>query len=105
MQEKIKEKCNEIRDLLLQKNSSYGNAVFDKGVLFDVDPMYAIQARINDKLNRMKNKNSFLSDNDLMDVTGYFILLQVLKDRMDDNLSHTKEWDIPNNMTDGEKGA
>ena len=95
MQEKIKVKCDEIRDLLLQKNNSYGNSVFNRGVLFDVDPMYAIQARINDKLNRMKNKNSFLSDNDLMDVTGYFILLQVLKDKMDDNIGNTMEWDIP----------
>ena len=105
MQEKIKVKCDEIRDLLLEKNNSYGNSVFNKGVLFDVDPMYAIQARINDKLNRMKNKNSFLSDNDLMDVTGYFILLQVLKDKMDDNLKTTKEWDIQNSGTDGQKGA
>jgi len=105
MQEKIKEKCDEIRDLLLEKNNSYGNSVFNKGVLFDVDPMYAIQARINDKLNRMKSKNSFLSDNDLMDVTGYFILLQVLKDKMDDNLSSTIEWDVPNSRTDGQKRA
>ena len=105
MQEKIKVKCDEIRDLLLQKNNSYGNSVFNRGVLFDVDPMYAIQARINDKLNRMKNKNSFLSDNDLMDVTGYFILLQVLKDKMDDNIGNTLEWDIQNSGTDGQKGA
>ena len=105
MQEKIKVKCDEIRDLLLEKNNSYGNSVFNKGVLFDVDPMYAIQARINDKLNRMKSKNSFLSDNDLMDVTGYFILLQVLKDKMDDKLSSTIEWDIPNSGTDDQKRA
>jgi len=105
MQEKIKEKCDQIRDLLIAKNNSYGNAVFDKGVLFDVDPMYAIQARINDKLNRMKNKNSFLSDNDLMDVTGYFILLQVLKDKMDDKINNPIEWDVPNSSTDGKKGA
>jgi len=101
MQEKIKVKCDEIRDLLLEKNNSYGNSVFNRGVLFDVDPMYAIQARINDKLNRMKSKNSFLSDNDLMDVTGYFILLQVLKDKMDDKLNNPIEWDIPNSGTDG----
>ena len=96
MQEDIKRKCDEIRDLLLEKNNSYGNSVFDKGVLFDVDPMYAIQARINDKLNRMKNKNSFLSDNDLMDVTGYFILLQVLKEKLDSKISTSMEWDIKN---------
>ena len=53
MQEEIRKKCDEIRDLLIEKNKSYGNSVFDKGVLFNVDPMYAIQARINDKLDNL----------------------------------------------------
>ena len=109
MQEKIKQKCDEIRDLLLEKNRSYGNSVFDKGVLFEVEPMYAIQARINDKINRMKSKSNYLSENDLMDLTGYFILLQVLRDEMDRVRNHTEpspttysyEW----NMRDHEKGA
>jgi len=87
MQEEIKKKCDEIRDLLLEKNIAYGNSVFDKGLLFEVDPMYAIQARINDKLNRIKSKETYMSENDLMDVTGYFILLQVLRSKMDDRVS------------------
>jgi len=87
MQEEIKKKCDEIRDLLLEKNISYGNSVFDKGLLFEVDPMYAIQARINDKLNRIKSKETYMSENDLMDVTGYFILLQVLRANMNDRVS------------------
>ncbi len=111
MQEQIKKKCDEIRDLLVEKNKSYGNAVFDKGVLFNVDPMYAIQARINDKLNRIKNSNTYLSDNDLMDVTGYLILLQVHMDQVDINIekglsqtessesSFTYEWNIKKDET------
>ena len=87
MQEEIKKKSDEIRDLLLEKNIAYGNSVFDKGLLFEVDPMYAIQARINDKLNRIKSKETYMSENDLMDVTGYFILLQVLRSKMDDRVS------------------
>ena len=87
MQEEIKKKCDEIRDLLLEKNIAYGNSVFDKGLLFEVDPMYAIQARINDKLNRIKSKETYMSENDLMDVTGYFILLQVLRSKMDDKVN------------------
>ena len=79
MQEKIEKKCNEVRDLLLKKNKSYGNSVFQRGLVFDVDPIYAIKARINDKLNRLKNNDStFSSENDLMDLTGYLILLQVI---------------------------
>jgi len=87
MQEEIRKKCDEIRDLLIEKNKSYGNSVFDKGVLFKVDPMYAIQARINDKLNRIKSKETYMSENDLMDLTGYLILLQVYMDEVDKRMS------------------
>jgi len=89
MQDEIREKCKEISDLLVEKNIAYGNSVFDKGLLFEVDPIYAIQARINDKLNRIKSKETYMSENDLMDVTGYFILLQVLRDKMNKKISHT----------------
>tara|TARA_R110002167_G_scaffold12602_8_gene53549 strand:- start:717 stop:1061 length:345 start_codon:yes stop_codon:yes gene_type:complete len=81
MQDKIKQKCNEVRDLLLSKNKSYGNSVFERGVVFDVEPIYAIKARINDKLNRLRNNDrTFSSENDLQDLTGYLILLQVMID-------------------------
>ena len=86
MQEKIRKKCDQIRDLLIEKNKSYGNSVFDKGVLFEVDPMYAIQARINDKLNRIKSKETYMSENDLMDLTGYLILLQVHIDEVNNKI-------------------
>jgi len=89
MQEEIRKKCDEIRDLLIEKNKSYGNSVFDKGVLFNVDPMYAIQARINDKLNRIKSKETYMSENDLMDLTGYLILLQVYMDEVSRKMSET----------------
>ena len=89
MQEEIRKKCDEIRDLLIEKNKSYGNSVFDKGVLFNVDPMYAIQARINDKLNRIKSKETYMSENDLMDLTGYLILLQVHMDNLNKRMSDT----------------
>ena len=89
MQEEIRKKCDEIRDLLIEKNKSYGNSVFDKGVLFNVDPMYAIQARINDKLNRIKSKETYMSENDLMDLTGYLVLLQVYMDEVDRRMSET----------------
>jgi len=79
MQEKIKKKCDDLKDLLLSKNESYGNSVFERGVVFDVDPIYAIKARINDKINRLKNNDStFESENDLQDLTGYLILFQVI---------------------------
>tara|TARA_Y100000401_G_scaffold115620_1_gene119665 strand:- start:944 stop:1231 length:288 start_codon:yes stop_codon:yes gene_type:complete len=89
MQDKIRKKCDQIRDLLIEKNKSYGNSVFNKGVLFEVDPMYAIQARINDKLNRIKNKETYMSENDLMDLTGYLILLQVHIDEVNNKIKNS----------------
>ena len=89
MQEKIRKKCDQIRDLLIEKNKSYGNSVFDRGVLFEVDPMYAIQARINDKLNRIKSKETYMSENDLMDLTGYLILLQVHIDEVNNKIKNS----------------
>ena len=96
MQDKIKQKCDEIRDLLLEKNISYGNSVFDRGVLFDIDPVKAIQARINDKLNRIKKNQSFEGDDDdLKDLTGYLILLQLAIENQKDVMVFKKinsEW-------------
>tara|TARA_R110001592_G_scaffold265010_3_gene530550 strand:- start:194 stop:526 length:333 start_codon:yes stop_codon:yes gene_type:complete len=110
MQEKIRKKCNEIRDLLIEKNIAYGNSVFDKGLLFEVDPMYAIQARINDKLNRIKSKETYMSENDLLDVTGYLILLQVYKEHKDecrdDILSQIhKDFGLDKKCCNNEEGA
>ena len=57
--------------------------------MFSVDPMYAIQARINDKLNRIKSKETYMSENDLMDLTGYLVLLQVYMDEVERKMSET----------------
>tara|TARA_B100001093_G_scaffold128614_1_gene121086 strand:+ start:437 stop:748 length:312 start_codon:yes stop_codon:yes gene_type:complete len=103
MQDEIRKKCDEIRDLLIKKNIAYGNSVFDKGLLFEVDPMYAIQARINDKLNRIKSKETYMSENDLMDVTGYLILLQVLRDKMDRRIN--KSVNSTESKDENEEGA
>ena len=110
MQDKIRKKCDQIRDLLIEKNKSYGNSVFDRGVLFEVDPMYAIQARINDKLNRIKSKETYMSDNDLMDLTGYLILLQVYKDHKEKRASDIlnqihKDFGIEKKSDNGEERA
>jgi len=103
MQDEIRKKCDEIRDLLIKKNIAYGNSVFDKGLLFDVDPIYAIQAKINDKLNRIKSKETYMSENDLMDVTGYLILLQVLRDKMDRRIN--KSVNSTESKDENEEGA
>ena len=76
----IIEECDRLKELLLSKNAAYGNSVFNRGTLYDVDPIWAIQARINDKVSRIKN----LGDDDLLedaesDLIGYLILLKIAK--------------------------
>tara|TARA_X000001388_G_C2212017_1_gene115584 strand:+ start:458 stop:775 length:318 start_codon:yes stop_codon:yes gene_type:complete len=105
MKKEIEKKCDQIKEMLKLKNDSYGNSVFDRGVLFDVDPMYAMQARINDKLNRIKNKDTYFSENDLMDLTGYLILLQIYIEMNQKSVSKSSQ-DIYNYYnSSNEKGA
>jgi hypothetical protein len=76
--EQIIIECEELKDLLLTKNAAYGDAVHQKGPLFDIDPVTGIQARINDKLRRLQNKG--LTDNtedSLTDLIGYLIHLKI----------------------------
>lgn len=78
----IKWECELIREMLLSKNSAYGDSAMQRGILFDIDPVTAIQARINDKLNRIKNKGVTDETEDTIgDLIGYLILLKIAMKR------------------------
>jgi len=71
--------CNELRDFLLEKNASYGNSAFEPiNVFSQLPPLEGILLRIDDKLKRIRNGRSYPGDNDVKDLTGYLVLLQVL---------------------------
>lgn len=74
--------CDDLKNLLLEKNAAYGDAVHQRGPLFDVDPVVGIQARINDKLRRIQNKgiNNDTEDS-IDDLIGYFIHLKIARQR------------------------
>ena len=75
---KILEKCHEIAHMLIDKNISYGNSalqpikIFSKG-----DDLDGLRNRIDDKLSRIKNEQSYAGDNDVDDLIGYLILYKV----------------------------
>lgn len=73
---RITEECNELRDLLVSKNRKYGDSALDLGV-FNISPVIAIKARIQDKLNRLKNDNKDEDEDIVLDLLGYFILLRI----------------------------
>lgn len=70
----------DIISLLLKKNISYGNSAIDPLRLFsNASTEEQIYVRLDDKLSRLKNNQSFPGDNDIDDLIGYLILLKVAR--------------------------
>lgn len=82
--EKISAKCDEIKILLLKKNISYHNSALDPVSIFgSLTAKDQLFARINDKLNRIKNNKTYEDEgfiDAVNDLTGYLILLGILID-------------------------
>jgi hypothetical protein len=82
----ILSKCLEIADLLIRKNISYGNSALEPIRIFSKsDNKEQIFVRIDDKLNRLKNNQSFDGDQDNNDLIGYLVLLEILLDKERNN--------------------
>ena len=79
---KIKQKCKELEDLLLMKNSKYGNSALEPlNVFSEAGAVAGIKMRIDDKLKRIKNAGLVDATEDtLQDLAGYLILLMIAKD-------------------------
>lgn len=74
----IRTKCAQIRNELLRKNRSYGDSALRPMAIFGSgDAVANLSARIDDKLARVKNAPGAYSENELLDLTGYLILLQI----------------------------
>jgi hypothetical protein len=73
----ICKECDDIKETLLAKNRKYGNSAISRGVVFDIDPVTAIKARLNDKISRWKNDNKDEDEDISKDILGYIILLRI----------------------------
>lgn len=71
--------------MLVMKNISYGNSALEYDSIFgDLTAQQALYARINDKLARIKNNQTYGTEgmiDAIRDLTGYLILLLVLDDK------------------------
>ena len=77
----IEQTCDEIKQLLIQKNTAYGNSVFKPVSKFgiSISPVDAIIARMSDKEARIANKGfNDQTEDTLKDLIGYMILLYVV---------------------------
>lgn len=84
-QEAIKQKCNDLCDVLLRKNNAYGNACGLSQMFSKVSPEEGLWIRLGDKVRRLENMRKVtgldsqvptetIADT-LLDIAGYSILL------------------------------
>lgn len=75
--EKIRELCDEVKDLLVRKNEQYGDSVLNPIHLFsNQSPIEGIRIRLDDKYSRLVRGNASIeSDEDIhLDCIGYHIM-------------------------------
>ena len=74
--------CDDIRDLLIDKNKSYGNSVENPLKIFSsADWEERINVRIDDKLSRLSRGSEYQGDDTEFDLIGYLILKRVIRQK------------------------
>jgi hypothetical protein len=72
--------CNQIKELLLEKNRKYGDSALTPSRIFSkADSIEQLLVRIDDKLNRIQKGAGLLAtDEDIIqDLIGYLVLLKI----------------------------
>ena len=79
---RITETCDDLKELLLRKNASYGNSVGNPVNIFSKQSREEqIRCRIDDKLSRIMRGGDELNEDTLLDTIGYLILLKIERGR------------------------
>ena len=72
--------CNEVCDLLLEKNRKYGNSAIDPVRVFSqADPLEQLKVRMDDKLSRIQSSQADDNEDAYLDLLGYLVLYRVAK--------------------------
>jgi hypothetical protein len=74
--------CDEIKNLLIDKNRKYGDSAMNPVRIFsNTDSTEQLKVRIDDKLNRLKNLQEDETEDTVTDLIGYLILLKIKLNR------------------------
>ena len=69
---------NGIKKMLLEKNRKYGDAALNPHQVFSrASAIELIDARIDDKLSRIKNRQSDDAEDPMRDLLGYLVLREI----------------------------
>lgn len=85
--------CDEIKELLLQKNEKYGDSALNPARIFSKSStVEQLLVRIDDKLNRIKQGKDLLSEDEdvVKDLIGYLVLLTIARKQQDSLTSSSK---------------
>ena len=81
VQERIANKCDELKELLLEKNRKYGNSALEPKRCFSkASAQEQILIRMDDKLSLIQNRQNDEDEDVFMDLAGYLILYLVARD-------------------------
>ena len=79
-QQDIATVCDEIKELLLEKNKRYGDAALDPVRIFSkADPIAQLETRMDDKLSRIRTSDPEDSEDAYLDLLGYLVLHRVAR--------------------------
>ena len=72
--------CEEIKQVLLEKNRAYGNSALAPLRIFSrADPVEQLNVRIDDKLSRIARGREYHGDDTELDLIGYLVLRRVAR--------------------------
>jgi len=101
---KLIRKCNDLKDLLLDKNDAYGDSALNPiGIFSGLKATESIKIRLDDKLKRIANVGvSDETEDTLMDCAGYMILLMIAIDNESNNIQERLREDGTTSYTVGD---
>ena len=102
---RIKQKCKEIEDLLIDKNKKYGDSALNPLNIFSAcNASTSIKVRLDDKLKRIANAGLVEDTEDtLIDIAGYIILLMIAKEDESNNIQRRKAYKGSSSHTAGDR--
>lgn len=79
--QRIAAKCDQLKALLVEKNLAYGNSALEPVRVFsDADALEQLRVRADDKLSRITKGKQYQSEDHLLDLAGYLVLMMVAQD-------------------------
>lgn len=84
-EQKVRKVCNDIAELLIEKNKCYGNSALEPlNCFYKGNIENAIKVRIDDKLSRIMRGKEYGQEDTIKDLLGYLVLLKISQEKNND---------------------